>query len=105
MEDYTATLAKLNRFKVTIWPDHCIEGTTGHEIVKDVKNVLELWTRRTNKEVHYIKKGMNIYTEMYSALAAEVVDPEDPRTALNRGVINQLRSADRVSLKWIFFHI
>ena len=39
-------------------------------------------------------KGTNPWTEHYSALMAEVPDPDDPRTQLNRGLLDALDRAE-----------
>jgi len=72
----------------TIWPLHCLQGSKGAHIVPDIEEALTEWTNlHTNKSVVYIYKGQNNRTEMYSALKAEVIDPDDARTALNEKVI------------------
>jgi hypothetical protein len=43
-------------------------------------------------------KGMNCRTEMYSALEAEVEDPEDSITALNENLLSMLKISDKVNL-------
>ena len=48
------------------------------------------------RDVQYILKGMNNKTEMYSALKAEVVDPDDHTTCINMSIINQLKEHERV---------
>ena len=64
--------------------DHCIEGTQGHRVVPVIKEVLEKWETVVGKKVRYVDKGMNSRTEMFSALEAEVKDPEDPSTDLDK---------------------
>ena len=46
--------------------------------------------------VEYIIKGTNTHTEMYSAICSEVPNPNDPSTELDLGMIERLKSADRV---------
>ena len=41
-------------------------------------------------------KGQNLRTEMYSALSADVEDPEDPATAFNDKLMSKLRISDQV---------
>ena len=41
-----------------------------------------------------VPKGTNPWTEHYSALMAEVPDPDDPRTQLNRGLLHALDRAE-----------
>ena len=41
-------------------------------------------------------KGTNPYTEHYSALQAEVPDPQDPSTQLNTPLLERIAAADQV---------
>jgi hypothetical protein len=41
--------------------------------------------------------GINLYTEMYSALRAEVEDARDPMTGLNQKLLDDLKDIDHVS--------
>ena len=50
------------------------------------------------KMIHYIHKGMNCLTEMYSAIKAEVPVSDDPSTELNRTLLSELRQADKLIL-------
>jgi len=43
-----------------------------------------------------VTKGSNPWTEHFSAVMAEVPDPEDPSTQVNRGLIEALEKADMV---------
>eukprot|EP01035_Chromulina_nebulosa_P028100 gene28100-37036_t len=70
---YTKNLKEAeNHFDLTIWPDHCLIGTTGHSIHDEINVALRAWTDKNYKKtVKYIHKGMNCLTEMYSAIKAE----------------------------------
>ncbi len=48
--------------------------------------------------VDYVTKGSNIWTEHYSAVQADVPDPEDPSTQLNSSLIQVLQEADLIAL-------
>jgi len=43
-----------------------------------------------------VTKGSNIFTEHYSAVKADVPDPGDPTTQINKGLIKTLMEADLV---------
>ena len=96
MEKYAERLESKKRFKITIWPYHCIRGSKGHAVEPEIRSALAEWTKRTQKSVNYVYKGENIYTEMYSALAAEVEDEADPRTMMNMKLISKLKLSDKV---------
>lgn len=50
---------------LTIWPEHCILGTTGHCIEPRVLQAVNARVRPQN--IAYILKGQDPYNEMYSA--------------------------------------
>lgn len=93
---YLAALQRGQRFEHTIWPQHCIIGSLGHNVVGVLNAALQDWTRYTGKDVFYVMKGQNCRTEMYSALEAEVEDPTDSNTALNSKLLEMLRLCDKV---------
>ena len=82
--------------KLTIWPNHCIIGTTGHAVVPLINEAVQKWAKAKSKSVHYVTKGENLRTEMYSALSADVEDPEDIATAFNNKLMSKLRISDQV---------
>jgi nicotinamidase/pyrazinamidase len=70
--EYTRRLEEMGRFQLCIWPEHCLIGTVGHTLVDSISRAINEWTELTGRSVEYILKGQNLYTEMYSALAADV---------------------------------
>jgi nicotinamidase-related amidase len=48
--------------------------------------------------VDYVTKGSNFWTEHYSAVQADVPDPQDPGTLLNTDLIQTLENADLIAL-------
>lgn len=72
-------------------------GTHGQLVVKSVQDACDTWTRHhKGKQVKLVHKGMNEITEMYSAIAAEVPDPADPKTDTNMAFIDDLKKANKV---------
>jgi nicotinamidase-related amidase len=55
-----------------IWPNHCIEGTSGHRIAQELQCFLDKWKlSRKGNIVKYHIKGQNNLAEMYSIFSAE----------------------------------
>jgi nicotinamidase/pyrazinamidase len=77
---YTQSLEKSGKFTLCIWPEHCIIGTRGHAIVENVHAAALDWTKHSLKQIQYVMKGSNSFTEHYSALRAEFELPHDPST-------------------------
>lgn len=48
--------------------------------------------------VNFITKGSNPYTEHYSGICADVPDPTDPTTQINRQWIETLENADIIAI-------
>ena len=61
-----------------------------------MQQALKAWEQKHNVTVIYVKKGMNSYTEAFSALKAEVVQANDEETGLNTKFIAHLNTYDRV---------
>jgi len=63
-----------------------------------VRAAYNRWEAATLRPVRKVFKGMNAWTENYSALQAEVPDPQDPDTQLNMELVRALDTADEI---WI----
>ena len=77
-----------------VWPIHCEIGSWGHNVHADVRAAYNRWEDAGQHIVRKVPKGTNPWTEHYSALMAEVPDPDDPRTQLNRGLLDALDRAE-----------
>jgi len=93
---YTKTLEDHGRYQLTIWPLHCLIGSTGASLTEDVMNAMLDWEKSNKAIAHKITKGSNWGTEHYSALQADCEDPEDPSTSMNTDFIFQLQNCDRI---------
>jgi len=94
-QNYLRILAKQGRYPHVIWPEHCVYGSVGHAIYPIIQEALHNWSARPTR-IDYIHKGHNPFTEHFSAVEAEVIDPNDPNTQLNRPLINRLSKSDQV---------
>lgn len=95
---YLQALAARGRYPHIIWPVHCVVGTWGWSMEKNVSRALCNWERTQYGKVNIIAKGNNPDTEHFSAVAAEVPDPRDPSTQINTNLISVLESATDVLL-------
>lgn len=94
--DYVRALQDNRRYTLTIWPPHCLVGTWGHNVMPVVAGALRRWEEQKLARVDYVFKGQSPWTEHYSAVQADVPDPTDPATQLNRRLIQSLEAADLV---------
>lgn len=95
--NYVQALAAQGRYQLTLWPPHCLVGTWGHNVMPPVAEALRRWEEDFAR-VDYVTKGHNPWTEHYSAVQADVPDPDDPTTQLNTRLIETLENADLVAL-------
>jgi nicotinamidase-related amidase len=101
-DDVPRTLAYLDeleargRYTLMAWPVHCEIGTWGHNVHADVRAAYGRWEEERQFIVRKVPKGANPWTEHYSALMAEVPDADDPRSQLNRGLLDSLDRADLI---------
>lgn len=98
MLSYVRTLEANGKYVLIIWPTHCLIGSPGYAIHPPLFAALRKWEEREFATINYVTKGSNIFTEHYSAVAAEVPDPEDPSTMLNSALIDSLRDSDVILL-------
>jgi nicotinamidase-related amidase len=93
---YLDALEAGGRYQLMVWPVHCEIGTWGHNVQDAVRAAYNCWERAALRPVRKILKGMNAWTENYSALQAEVPDPADPDTQLNLPLVRELDQAERI---------
>ncbi|SFA85805.1 Nicotinamidase-related amidase [Collimonas sp. OK607] len=93
---YLDQLEAAGRYRLMIWPVHCEIGSWGHNVHADVRRAYNRWEEGTLRSVNKISKGSNPWTEHYSAVQAEVPDPDDVLTQSNQAFLNSLAAADRI---------
>lgn len=96
--EYIYALEANKRYLLCIWPPHCLIGSKGASIYLDVWNSLTEWEKSKVAFVDYVTKGSNFWTEHYSAVQADVPDPDDPGTQLNIQLIKMLQSVDIIGI-------
>jgi len=90
---YLRALEDGKRYPHCIWPEHCLIGSEGHGVYPELFSALQDWEDRFAL-TDFVTKGSNPWTEHFSAVKAEVPDPEDPTTQVNTGLITTLEEAD-----------
>lgn len=92
---YVESLEVNGRYILCIWPEHCLIGSVGAAIQKDVFEGICLWEGRY-AVAGKVAKGSNLYTEHYSAVKADVEDHTDPLTKMNKDLLDILLENDEV---------
>lgn len=88
---YLETLESQGRYKLMVWPVHCVIGAWGHNIHDAVLAAVGGWEVQVQRGAFKVLKGQNPLTEQYSAVRAEVPSPDDPLTQTNRQLIEKCR--------------
>lgn len=94
--EYVEKLLNNGRYPLCIWPPHCLIGSRGYQVHEKLYKALVEWEANNFAMVNFVTKGSNFWTEHYSAVQADVVDPTDPTTQLNTGFIQTLQDADMI---------
>lgn len=95
--EYLRALAAAKRYPHCIWPPHCLIGTPGHNVVPQLMEALLDWINYNGDTVvDFVTKGSNPFVEHFSAVKAEVVDPDDSSTQLNAAFISTLMDVDEI---------
>lgn len=92
--DYAKQLEADGKYQIMVWPPHCLIGTPGHNIQSDLAASLDRWSTARVRNVDFVTKGTNVFTEHYGALMAEVPMAKDPSTQLNGRFLAMLQEAD-----------
>jgi nicotinamidase/pyrazinamidase len=98
MRGYTEELGRRGNYPLMIWPEHCLIGSPGHAVQAEVADALRRWQREGGRNVDYVTKGVNAFTEHYGGLMAEVPLPSDPSTALDTAFLRRLAAADMIAV-------
>lgn len=91
---YLKDLKANGRYPHIIWPDHCLIGSPGHNMNEDVFEEILAWEREHKVWSDSVTKGSNPWTEHFSAVRAEVPDPDDLSTQLNDKLVSAIENSD-----------
>ena len=96
--EYLQQLEARKRYPHVIWPEHCLIGDEGHNVHPVLSEAIHEWEREHFALMDVVTKGSNPWTEHFSAIQAEVPDPEDQTTQINTNFIQTLEGADIILL-------
>jgi len=91
---YLPELKSRNRNPLTIWPKHCIWGSGGWQVYPCIQQAVQTWCEGEWGTVNVKFKGQNCRTEWFSAVGADVEDPNDRQTGLDTDFVEQFKDAD-----------
>jgi nicotinamidase-related amidase len=88
---YLHGLEQGGRYRLVVWPVHCVLGTWGHNIHERIAAQIAAWEQRSQRPADRVLKGLNPLTEQYSAIQAEVPVESDSSTHANQRLIARAR--------------
>lgn len=94
---YLKTLEGEGKYPHTIWPEHCLISSEGQAVFPELFHAVQKWESRYAM-TDFVTKGSNPWTEHFSAVKANVPDPNDPGTQINTRLIRTLEEADVILL-------
>lgn len=95
---YLEALESGGKYKLMVWPAHCIDGSWGNAVPDVLAIALRDWGDGCESDLQFVRKGMSPMREQYSAVRAAVPDPRDPRTQTNQRLLESLQVAEGETL-------
>ena len=100
-EEYSNYIHKNYKNPIIMWPNHCINGTSGFNIIPSIQVTLNDWEKISNKKVIIIEKGFNKYSEQYGILPEGrfpiVMSDKDIKNSINE-FINILTTYSKITI-------
>ncbi len=94
---YLESLQVRGRYTLTLWPPHCLIGSEGMAIEKNIWDAVQSWqVSEYGHNITFVNKSTNANTEHYSCVQAEVPDDRDPTTCTNYDFINKLKDQNEI---------
>lgn len=94
-EEYIKKLEEQGEYIHTVWPEHCLIGSTGAAIVQPVMDQVVEWARLGNY-YDVVIKGTHPMTEHFGAFRANIPMPGAPETEMNTTLIKKLDTFGRI---------
>ncbi|MDR1064669.1 MAG: cysteine hydrolase [Azoarcus sp.] len=98
---YLNALEARGRHTHMVWPIHCELGAWGHNVHAAVRRACNRWEDATGINAEKILKGLDPRTEHYSAIRAEVPNPDSPGTLVNDALLDRLAEAGEILIAGI----
>ena len=87
---YAEYLEQTKQYAIIVWPQHCVPGTTGHNLYPAIHQAISAWEIERFATVTRIVKGTNPLVESFSAFEAAMPMGNDPSTHLDSDLIVKL---------------
>ncbi len=94
--EYVEKLEEDAKKQLMIWPFHVLLGTPGHGLVPALSEAIAYHAAARQAQPEYHIKGLIPKSEHYSAVEPEVKVPEHPQGDVNRTLLDEIATYDRV---------
>lgn len=94
--EYTQSLEQTGKYRLIIWPTHCVIDSVGHTVVAPIQTAIDNWEKQKNISHHTISKGENPHTEHYGGCEAEYPLYNDINTQFDPQLATLVVQSDRV---------
>lgn len=92
---YIEKLTIQGEFAHVVWPEHCIAGSEGAAVNKNIMEAVNEWARK-GYFFTIIQKGLNPLSEHFGAIRANIPIDDDIQTQPNELLIEKLNSAENI---------
>ncbi|MFW5696283.1 MAG: isochorismatase [Phototrophicaceae bacterium] len=93
---YTEQLEEQAKKQLMIWPFHVLLGTPGQTLVPALSEAIAYHAAARRAQPDYVVKGLIPKSEFYSAIEPDVKVPEHPQGDVNRELLDDIASYDRI---------
>ena len=98
MRDYCAQLEKAGKYRLYLWPPHCLLGSPGHTLAGIIEEARLFHSFARGVQSWIEEKGSNPLTENYSVLRSEVLSRHDgvALAERNTALVERLLGSDKL---------
>ncbi len=93
-KNYVIKLDENGRYDLTIWPPHCIAGSCGFGIYKELYDSLDNYSNKNYNKIEYLFKNINAFSEQYSILRSDVSLVEEENALIKSSLIRMINNND-----------
>lgn len=95
---YVKELEAQGQFPHFIWPEHCLIGSAGAALDRNIFEAIHQWAVQTGRNYQAVAKGTHPLTEHFGIFMAQIPIAGSPETHLNSQLIKTLNNYQHIYL-------